>query len=487
MRRSLMIAVAAAAVVACGAPAVSASSMGAARRALASGGTWGTAKVVPGTAALNTEGEAGVGAVSCASAGNCGMGGFYSTLVRNHDFERPFVGSETNGTWGHAREVRGLSALHVTHYAYVSTASCASAGNCSAGGFYDSKSTGGPRQLFVVSETGGTWGTAEAVTGIPFTGNPDTFSVSCGAAGDCGAVGDYSNAPDQVQAFVLNQAGGTWGTAEQAPGTAALNTGEHAGLTSVSCASAGNCSAGGFYTDSSGHHQAFVISETSGTWRTAEKVPGAAALNAGGNAAINSVSCASAGNCSAGGYYNDGSALQAFVVNETNGTWAKAKEVPGTAALNVRGTAETGSVSCASAGNCSAAGYYSGSSFVHPFVVSETNGTWGTAEQVPGMTALNAIGSAFVTAVSCGAAGNCSVGGYYDVDGHAGTQAWVADQTGGTWGNAENLPGTSPGSPSNGNGSSIASVSCISATRCVAGGTNPDSSGGQQAIVDSRS
>jgi len=30
----------------------------------------------------------------------------------------------------------------------------------------------------------------------------------------------------------------------------------------VSCASAGNCSAGGSYTDSSGHQQAFVVRET---------------------------------------------------------------------------------------------------------------------------------------------------------------------------------------------------------------------------------
>ena len=33
----------------------------------------------------------------------------------------------------------------------------------------------------------------------------------------------------------------------------------------MSCASAGNCSAGGYYTDSSGHRQAFVVSEVNGT------------------------------------------------------------------------------------------------------------------------------------------------------------------------------------------------------------------------------
>jgi hypothetical protein len=44
-----------------------------------------------------------------------------------------------------------------------------------------------------------------------------------------------------------------------------------------------------------------------GTWHTAQKVPGAATLNKGGEAQVQSVSCASAGNCSAGGYYTNGS------------------------------------------------------------------------------------------------------------------------------------------------------------------------------------
>jgi hypothetical protein len=55
--------------------------------------------------------------------------------------------------------------------------------------------------------------------------------------------------------------GGTWGTAREVPGTAALNHGD-AQVNSVSCASAGNCAAGGWYTDSSGHTQAFVVNET---------------------------------------------------------------------------------------------------------------------------------------------------------------------------------------------------------------------------------
>jgi len=108
---------------------------------------------------------------------------------------------------------------------------------------------------------------------------------------------------------------GTWGTAKEVPGTARLNIGQNAAVLSVSCATPGNCSAGGYYTDGADHQQAFVVTQANGTWGNAKEVPGTAHLNTGGADAINSVSCAAAGNCSAGGYYRDSANhVQAFVV-----------------------------------------------------------------------------------------------------------------------------------------------------------------------------
>ena len=131
--------------------------------------------------------------------------------------------------------------------------------------------------------------------------------MSCASAGDCSAGGSYTDDSIHTQAFVVSQVNGTWHAAIEVPGTAALNQGGGAQVSSVSCASAGNCSAGGHYPDSSGHRQAFVVSQTNGTWGTAEEVPGTAALNQGRNAGIASVSCGSAGNCSAGGHDKDSS------------------------------------------------------------------------------------------------------------------------------------------------------------------------------------
>src|SRR5262249_39456384 len=98
----------------------------------------------------------------------------------------------------------------------------------------------------------------------------------------------------------------------------ALNTDGFAAITAVSCTSAGNCSAGGDYATSRRHDQAFVVDETDGTWGSAQEVPGMATLNKGGSAIVNWMSCASTAHCSAVGDYLDGAGHdQALVVTRT--------------------------------------------------------------------------------------------------------------------------------------------------------------------------
>ena len=96
----------------------------------------------------------------------------------------------------------------------------------------------------------------------------------------------------------------------------------------------------------------------------------AASLNTSGNAYVSSISCSSAGNCSAGGQYNDGAGSQAFVIDEAGGRWGDAQEVA--ASLNTRNHAQVISISCSSVGNCSAGGYYQDSAGSQAFVVEAT-------------------------------------------------------------------------------------------------------------------
>jgi hypothetical protein len=472
--------VAAAAAVWCAAPmAVSAAPAGG---AVARAGTWRPAIEVPGLGSLNNGGQALLLSVSCGSAGNCAASGSYTD---GHGHRQAFVVSERNGIWRKAIEVPGSGALNAGGGAFAISVSCASAGNCAVGGFYTDGSAHG--QAFVVSERNGIWGKARQVPGsgaLNVGGDAEVTSVSCASAGNCAAGGDYSNGSGHIQVFVVSERNGIWGKARQVPGSGALDVGG-AIVRSVSCASAGNCAAGGFYTDGHGNLQAFVVSERNGTWHTAIEVPGSGTLNKGGFASVRSVSCRSAGNCAAGGSYKDGSGhLQAFVVSEQNGTWRKAIEVPGFGALNAGGDAEVDSVSCASAGNCAAGGFYTDDhGHFQAFVVTEQNGTWRKAIEVPGSGALDAGGDAGVNSVSCASAGNCSAGGgYAGSSGHF--QAFVASETNGRWGKAIEVPGS--GTLNKGGDANVSSVSCRSAGNCAAGGSYKDRSGNLQAFVVSQ-
>jgi hypothetical protein len=460
----------------------------------ASPGVWGSAQEVPGIAGLNQGGGAEIDSVSCVSAGNCSAGGVYVDGSGNH---QAFVVSEVNGSWQQAQEVPGSVTLNQGGFAAIFSVSCASAGNCSAGGEYtDSFQTQHP---LVVDEVNGTWQQAVEAPGTAVltqgTGTGGAIvSVSCSSAGNCSAGGDATGDGSGHQAFVVSEVNGSWQQAEVVPGTATLDQGGGAAIQSVSCASAGNCSAGGYYVVSVHNQQAFVVSEVNGSWQQAEGVPGTAALDQGGQASVDSVSCASAGNCSAGGGYTDGSGhQQAFVVSETSGTWLQAQQAPGTAALNLGSIPGAGidSVSCGSAGNCAAGGSYTDSAgHRQAFLVSEVSGDWRQAVEVPGTAALNQGGDAGIYSVSCASAGNCSAGGGY-TDGSGHPQAFVVSEVSGTWEQAQEVPGTAalnlgtlPGAGvDEGASAGVDSVSCASAGDCSAGGNYVDVSSQQQVFV----
>jgi hypothetical protein len=289
----------------------------------------------------------------------------------------------------------------------------------------------------------GSWRTATEVPGPGALnkGDAQVNSVSCGSAGICAAGGYYTDRHGS-QGFVAVGRHGRWGSAIEVPGLAALSKGKGAEVNSVSCGSSGSCAAGGDYTNRHGS-QGFVAVGRHGRWGSAIEVPGLAALNKGGGAEVDSLSCASAGSCAAGGDYGDRRGSQGFVAVGRHGRWGRAIEVPGLAALNAGGDAEVRSVSCASAGSCTAGGFYTVRHRQQGFVAVERHGRWGRAIKVPGLAALNAGGDAEVDSVSCGSAGSCAAGGYYrDRDGNL--QGFVAGERHGRWGRAIEVPG--PGS-----------------------------------------
>jgi hypothetical protein len=387
-------------------------------------GAWGAAVQVPGVAALNLGGDARVQGVSCGSAGECAAVGYYRD-GSGHD--QVFVVSEKRGVWGSAVEVPGTAALDVGGYARFFGVSCGAVGDCAAGGFYTDGA--GSQQAFLVREKTGVWGSAVEVPGtaaLNAGGLAEVIGVSCAAAGECAAGGFYTDGSGSHQAFVVSEKKGVWGSAVEVPGTAALNAGGLAGVSAVSCGAAGDCATGGFFFDGSHQSQAFVATEKKGVWGAAVELPGTAALNAGGNAEVNLVSCGAAGDCAAGGYYKDGSGqYPLFLASEKKGVWGAAAAIPGMAALNVGNNDELAALSCGAAGDCAAGGeYQDGAGDIQAFVANETKGAWRAAVELTGTAALG--GGAEVYALSCVAVGECAAGGGY-TDGSLHGQAFVAD------------------------------------------------------------
>lgn len=177
----------------------------------------------------------------------------------------------------------------------------------------------------------------------------------------------------------------------------------------VSCAPGGSCAAGGEFFDlSSRRTQAFVLTETNGTWSRLTTVLSArvASVNITG---VQSLSCTGAKNCTATG------GQPAFAATEVNGRWGKAVKF---SRHDKNGQVM---VSCASAGNCTA-GWGN-------FVASEKNGRWGTPTGVPNVTALGKRVS--ISSVSCTSTVNCAVGGTY-VANRKGL-VFVANEKNGHW------------------------------------------------------
>ena len=437
-----------------------------ATRPAALAGSWGTAREVPGMSALNHSGVAQVNSVSCASPGYCSAGGSYGGNIKQHTYGQPFVVNEVNGIWHKAIPVPGVVALNTRKNGFISSVSCTRRGDCTAGGRY--LGPHGPR-AFVVDEVNGRWrraitldvsglgdvevsalacaspgncsagGTTSASGTTPTLGLDGTFvanevngrwhkpiaipgkltfvygdwiqSVSCPSAGNCTAAGWYLDAADQYQVFVASEVHGTWHHYMKVPGTTPAPGAAGAQVASLSCPEPGSCTVAGNFIGGAG----FLASEVNGTWHNARSVPGLIKLYGpgSGRAQVDVLSCPAAGICSAGGAGLDAGTVKGFVVNEVNGTWHNAIDVPGMRRLNPSGSGLVSALSCPAPGNCSAGGRYLGPKWSRSFVVDEVNGIWHNAIEVPGMSALHRSGTAQVTALSCARAGECSAGGYY--------------------------------------------------------------------------
>jgi hypothetical protein len=374
---------------------------------------------LPANAAANP--DVLVNMLSCASAGNCTAVGRYTDSAGNSE---GLLLTQTSGTWARGIEAPLPKNAATSPLVTVTSVSCASAGNCTAVGQYNDSS--GLIEGFFLTQTSGTWARgieARLPAGVTSAGN---LLVSCASARNCTVVGSYTDSYPNFQGLLWTKTAGRWATAITAPLPANAATNQQVLLNQVSCRSAGNCTAVGSYLDSTGNTQGLLLTQTSGTWATGveARLP---ASPSGLGGSLTSVSCASAGNCTAVGTYFDSSGnTDGLALTQTSRAWATGVEtVPPDYSENGQNLPRMTSVSCVSAGNCTAAGSYD--TFAVLWTQTKRNWATGIAASLPAGAEAGGLDW-----VSCPSAGNCTAVGSYD-DSSGNQQGIVLGQTSGTW------------------------------------------------------
>jgi hypothetical protein len=362
-------------------------------------GTWANAIALPGSITTNG-GHSEISAVSCATGNYCVAVGETSM---DQGSDRAVVDVDLFGTWQQVMSVPGLG----TSSSQALSVSCPSVGNCTVGGWYRDASN--QRQGFVEDEVNGTWEAFNTLASLAElnTGEfAEVDSVSCGTPRNCTATGNFATLGGTPHAFLVAEVSGSWHTAGPLIFLLPPSTGR-----AVSCPASGNCELTGTDADVNGQIQAYAQQTNSGGQEALQFLTSSTVLNVGGTALTNSVSCAFDGNCVVVGHYTDATGRwQPFFAEERDGTWGSASTVPGIAALDVGHFSDLQSVSCASPGNCAALGFYTDAGGTgQVFTTDEVNGTWGSAAKLPGQANQGVFSPQ--SSVACWSAGRCAAGG----------------------------------------------------------------------------
>jgi len=384
--------------------------------------------------------------------------------------------------WTNAIEMPGLATLN-QNAAAPGPIVCTSAGNCVSGGEYSDGLAN--VQAFLSQETNGVWSSAtEIAAALNAGGEAGITALSCPSAGSCTAVGFYTDDSSVEHTFVINQVNGTWGFPTEVADFTSLTVNDVQEMDTLSCTSATSCVGLGTYFDNATNvGQALIFTETNGVWATPVEAPGFATFNPNGVAVISTLECPAATTCVASGtvVQQNPVTLEPFLLDETNDVWSAPVAVPGLSALSVTNAAEVVSLSCGAPGDCSAGGNYldkSGAS--QAFLIEEVSGTWGAATQLFSTQLLGSGLTNTLNAIDCPSAGNCSaVGTYADTQGL--TQPFELTEANHVWSPAAEIPGIQ--ALNSNAGSILTSISCSAVGICSAGGSYTDATSNSQAFL----
>jgi outer membrane protein OmpA-like peptidoglycan-associated protein len=411
--------------------------------------------------------------ISCSTPGNCtAAGSFFSASGQN----LPMTQTSTNGVWATAIPAVFTGALATSNRSGSFTSiSCSAPGACTAVGDFAGQS-------ITETSTNGVWAPVHATTFNPTIAlspdgaNDHLFSVSCSSAGNCTAAGDYANGDGYNVPMTVTSTNGVWGDAVPAtfpsdyPGASVFN------FRAISCSSAGNCTAGGIDYRSNG----FFATSTNGVWATAVVVPKIYL--------ISSISCTAPGSCTAAGTLVDAQRnFRAMTITSTSGVFAEKVQVAIDPSLEPEYPGERlDAVSCTSPGNCTAVGSYWDVNYATQAVIAtSTNGVWAapTPLTLPADQS-SVLQGAWLTAVSCAGPGSCTAAGMAFTS--SGSQALTVTMSQGTW-----LPAVvasfAQGVSQAQRNDNFTAISCSAPGNCTAAGTFTDTNNNYPAMTQTLS
>jgi hypothetical protein len=288
-----------------------------------------TSQLLPLPAGQNA---ATMDAISCASATACIAAGYY---VTSEGIELPLVERWDGSTW----KARAITMPASDSAGPLTGISCASPTSCTAVGYLG----GGTGDLApaVLHWNGTKWTVQVAAVPSGATEGGLLSAVSCPSPASCTVTGDSVDSTGLPTPLVEQWNGRTWTieTIQPAPST-------ETGLSGVSCTSASSCMVIGGYRSGTTGTLPLAEQWNGHTWAiTATPLPGT-----GVNADLLAVSCHTAGQCTATGWWNNGVGHSALAEVWNGSTW----QVQHTARPPTHRT--LAAVSCAAASTCTTVG-----------------------------------------------------------------------------------------------------------------------------------
>jgi hypothetical protein len=393
-------------------------------------------------------------------------------------------------TWKNAKQVVLPKGANGIPEGYLPTLTCVSPGNCEAGGVYG---VDGGVEGLIVNESHGEW-TAPVTLQAPLDAaqSPSLtiYALSCGARGDCAAVGNYEDRAGTTQAFVANEVSNAWSRATKVTLPAnALDVGQSALLRSVACSSPGDCSAVGDYQDNNrvaSRNQGFDTDEVHGHWTRATEITTTSRVNFNPFITMNQIACASQGECVAvGSFVDENDVTQGLIESEVRGVWSRGVTLALPANASAYAGATLSEVTCVKESSCVVVGTFNtNTGAVEGLGARELHGEWSRASELtmPANASVNPHVFLYgYEGIACASAGNCSVGGQYR-DGAGAYEGFLDNEVVGSWKSAVELSLPS-GAESAGKNGGVIALTCPRAGNCRAGAAYVDDVGNYQALV----